>query len=310
VSPSSFGLVVPPATGVGSPDPESVWKLAEEADDSSLEYLWVSDHIVWYGPMHDSLTLLTAIAARTHRVRIGTAVLLLAMRHPVLVAKAIASLELLSGSRLTLGVGVGGEYPPEWKAVDIDWKTRASRTDEMIEALRGLWRDGSFSFEGRRLTIDDVDLHPKLARPVPIWIGGRKDAALKRAGRFGDGWMGIFTTPERFKAQFAKVQEEAGMRGRDPSAIVPSLYVWTSIADDHAQARSVAESLLPLFYNTPWEKLEKYAVFGTPSECAERFAEFADAGVSHFAVAPIDSDGLGMIRRLEEEVAPALSPKT
>jgi probable F420-dependent oxidoreductase len=307
VPPPSFGLVVPPSTGVGVPDAESVWKLAELADASSLEYLWVSDHIVWYGPMHDSLTLLSAIAARTRRIRLGPAVLLLAMRHPVLVAKALASLQQLSEGRLTLGVGVGGEYPPEWQAVDVDWKTRASRTDEMIQALRGLWDEGPFTYQGKRLKIEDVDLYPKPTNPIPIWIGGRREPALVRAGKFGDGWMGIFTTPDRFKTQFAQVQGEAERAGRDSSAIVPSLYVWTSIADEHDKAKSVAESLLPLFYNTPWDKLEKYAVLGTPKECAGRFADFADAGVRHFAVAPIDSDGVGMIRRLEEEVAPLIS---
>jgi probable F420-dependent oxidoreductase len=281
-----------------------LWSIADFADRSPLEYLWVSDHIVWWHPMYESLTLLAALAARTQRIRIGTAVLLLAMRNPVVVAKTLASIERLSRGRVTVGVGVGGEFPPEWKAVGVDPKIRPSMTDEMIEALRGLW-NGPFAYNGKRVRFDEIDLHPKPSAIPPIWIGGRKDAALRRAGRLGDGWMGIFTTAERFPSQLELARSVAEEHGRDPSVIVPSLYVWTCVAETDEEARATAETILPAFYNVPFAKLEKYAVFGTPKHCAERFVEFADAGVEHFAVAPITvGDGLDPLRHLIEDVAP------
>ena len=274
----SFGLVVPQAAAGGIADPSAVWDLVAAADapeGSPLGHLWVSDHLLWWRPMYEALTLLAAIGARTSRVRIGTGVLLLALRPPVLAAKALASIDRLSGGRLTVGVGVGGEYAPEWEAAGVDRRGRGRRTEEMIRTLRRLW-DG-----------DPVDLQPKPVHPPPVWIGGRSEVALRRAGRLGDGWMGLFTTPDRYAVQLATVREAAERAGRDPAAIVPSLYLWTCIRDSAAEARAAAESLLPSFYRVPFEKLERYVVMGTPERCAEAFSAFAAAGVRHVAVAPV-----------------------
>lgn len=286
MSQPSFGLVMPSSTGADVPHPTDLWALAEAADRSNLEHLWVSDHIMWWHPMYESLTVLAALAAKTSRVRIGTAVLLLAMRNPVVVAKTLASIERLSEGRLTVGIGVGGEFRDEWLAVGADHRKRGATTDRMIDELRRLWGP-------------DSELHPKPHNPLPIWIGGRSDAALRRAGRAGDGWMGIFLTPERFKSDLQTVHAEAERNGRDPANIASSLYVWTCIEDTTAEARRLAETLLPAFYNVPFEKLDKYAVYGTPEDCAERFAEFASAGVDDFAVAPIVQDApLEFLERL------------
>lgn len=277
---------MPSSTGADVPDPGDLWALAEAADRSSLEHLWVSDHIMWWHPMYESLTVLGALAAKTNRVRIGTAVLLLAMRNPVVVAKTLATIDRLSEGRLTLGVGVGGEFRDEWVAVGADHRRRGATTDRMLEELRTLWAP-------------DSDLHPKPLRTPPIWIGGRSEAALRRAGKAGDGWMGIFLTPERFKSGLEKVHAEAEKSGRDPGGIASSLYVWTCIEDTTAEARRLAETLLPAFYNVPFEKLDKYAIYGTPEDCAERFAEFSQSGVDDFAVAPIVQDApLKFLERL------------
>lgn len=284
---ATFGLVLPSSTGGDVPGPEVLWPLIDEADRSVLEYLWVSDHILWWHPMYESLSLLSAVAARTRRIRIGTAVLLLAMRHPVIVAKTLASIDRLSGGRLTVGIGIGGEFAPEWEAVGVARASRARRTDEMIEALLGLWGPGEYGASGRHVAFDSLDLHPKPATRPPIWIGGRSDPALRRAARLGDGWMGIFLTPERYAERAARLRAEAERRGRDPSGIAASLYVWTCIADTTAAARELAAPLLSAFYHLPFEKLERYAVVGSAEDCAGRFREFSDAGVEHFAVAPL-----------------------
>ncbi len=247
--------------------------------------------------MHECLTILAALAARTSRIRIGSAVLLLAMRNPVVVAKTLATIDQLSGGRLTVGVGVGGEFPPEWEAVGIDWKTRAARTNEMLEALAGLWAEGLFTMESKHVKIENVDLQPKPVKKPPIWIGGRSDAALARAAKYGDGWMGIFLTPERYADQLRKL---------DPN-VYPSIYVWTCIADDTPTARAQASSMLGAFYNIPFEKLEKFTIVGSPEDCAKRFQEFADAGVKNFAVAPISADAsTDQLTRLTKEVMPLI----
>lgn len=297
----TFGLVLQSA----GTEPEAIWKLAAAVDESVLSHIWVSDHIVWWHPMFESLTLLSAIAARTSRIRIGTAVLQLAMRNPVVVAKSLATIDRLSGGRLTVGVGIGGEFPLEWEAVGVDPKTRPSRTDEMIEALRGLWAEGRFGYRGKRISFPEIDLEPKPAAPPPIWIGGRRDPALRRAGRLGDGYMGLFTTPEKFGEQMAAVRAEAERSGRDPSKLAASLYVWTCVAETTAEARSTAAALLPAFYNVPFERLERYVVAGSPADCAEQYAAFAAAGVEHFAVAPVaPGDPAQWLGTLCDEVIP------
>lgn len=302
----SFGLVLPSSSGGDVPEPDSIWKVVDEAERSSLEYLWVSDHIVWWHAMYESLTLVAAIAARTSRVRIGTAVLLLAMRDPVIAAKTIASIERISHGRLTLGVGIGGEFPPEWQAVGVEVRSRASRTEEMIEAIRGLW-GGAFGFEGKRIRFDPIDLHPKPSSSPPIWIGGRSDAAVRRAARLGDGWMGLFLTPDMYEKKTALLRSEIESQGKDPTAFSTSVYVWTCIADSNAEAKRIASDLVGGFYNLPFERLEKYVIAGSPEACAERFAEFARAGVDHFAVAPIAAPGTEFVKRLTTEVVPAVN---
>lgn len=253
--------------------------------------------------MYESLSLLSGLAARTSRIRIGTAVLQLAMREPVVSAKAIASIDRLSGGRLTVGVGIGGEFPPEWEAVGVRLRTRARRTDEMLEALAGLWGTGAYRFSGKTIDIPEIDLQPKpMQDPLPVWVGGRSEASVERAAKRGTGWMGIFLTPERYGERVAALKVEAERAGRDPESLATSLYVWTCVAPSDAEARATAETLLGLFYNVAFERLERYAVVGSPERCAARLAEYAAAGCGHFAVAPIlptpSTEPVGWIKEL------------
>jgi probable F420-dependent oxidoreductase len=287
------------------PGPGLLWPIVEEAERLGIDTLWVSDHVHWWRPMHDSLSLLAALAARTQRVRIGTAVLLAALRNPVTLAKALATIERLSSGRLIVGCGLGGEFSPEWEAVGVDRRTRARRTDQTIQVLRGLWGPDPFSFESKLISIPEIDLHPKPSSPPPIWIGGRSEAAINRAARHGDGWMGIWLTPGRYAQRLSALREQAEALGRDPESIVPSLYVWTSIAEDDETARAQAESLLGAFYNLPFERLERYAVWGSPQRCAEQLSQFISAGARHIAIAPITAEVSPQpLRRLVEDVIP------
>ena len=307
MSSPSFGYVLPPSEGADVPDPEKVWEIARIADDSDLEYLWVSDHLMFWHAMYESLSVLSALAARTERVRLGTAVLQLAMRQPVFVAKTLASIERLSRGRLTVGVGVGGEFPAEWEAAEVAVRSRGKRTDEMIQALRGLWGPGSYEQQTKHVHIKGVDLHPKPSAFPPIWIGGRKEPSVRRAATFGDGWMGIFLTPEMYAERLVQLRAHCEKVGRDPAEVFPSLYVWTCIAETMEKATEVAH-LLSAFYNTPFEKLERFAVIGDPEACVRRFREYADAGARHFAVAPISAEvSAAPLIDLTEKVIPLVA---
>src|SRR2546423_8675813 len=148
-------------------------------EEMGYDSAWTSEHIFFYFPTFDALTALAALAARTTRIRLGTAVFLLPLRPAALAAKEVASVDVISGGRVILGVGVGGEYPKEFEAVDVPVKQRGARTDEAIEVMKLLFTQDNVRFSGRFSHLDGVTLMPKPAQPggPPIWVAGRSDAA-------------------------------------------------------------------------------------------------------------------------------------
>lgn len=188
-----FGICLPqygPATA------EGVQRCARQADELGFHDVWVSDHVgvpagAPYPPsfLLDALTTLTFAAAVTDRVRLGTSVLVLPLRHPVPLAKQLATLDHLSGGRLLLGVGAGwleGEFEP----CGVPFAGRGPRTDEAMDVLRTIWRSSPASFSGPTVNFQDLKIQPLPGREVPIWVGGHTDRALRRAVEHGDGWQG------------------------------------------------------------------------------------------------------------------------
>jgi probable F420-dependent oxidoreductase len=235
----------------------------------------------------EAVTLLAAFAAVTRRVRLGTAVYLLPLRHPAVVAKTFAGLDYVSDGRLIFGVGVGGEYPKEFEASGVSVRERGARTDEGLEIVRRLWSEPCVSFEGRFYRFTDVALAPPpVQRPhPPIWIGGRSEAALRRTARFADGWLAYMATPEQIRSGLARIADLAAGFGRDPRAIAGGLLVFAFVGRDRAAARARVAADLSARYNQPFERLvDRYCAFGTPEDCAERLAAFIGAGVRNLVV--------------------------
>src|SRR3990172_4766580 len=163
------------------------WRGAARIAGLGYDSVWTSEQVFFYFPPFDALTPLAAVAALTSRIRLGTAVLLLPLRPAALAAKEITSVDVISGGRLTLGIGVGGEYPKEFQAVGVPVGERGARTDEAIQLLRRLWTEENVSFDGRFTKLDGVTLQPKPAQRggPPLWVAGRPEAAVRRAGRLG-----------------------------------------------------------------------------------------------------------------------------
>jgi len=183
----------------------------------SFDSVWTGDHVSFHNPMYESLTLLASYVPITSRVRLGTAVYLLALRPPAIAAKITSTLDALSGGRLIFGVGVGGENPKEFEVCGVPHGERGARVSEAIEVVRTLWRDTPATFKGRFTQFSGVSLDPKpVQKPgPPIWIGGRSDAALARAGRQGDGWVSYVVQPERYAESLDKIRSAARAAGRD-----------------------------------------------------------------------------------------------
>jgi|FLYL01.1.fsa_nt_gi probable F420-dependent oxidoreductase len=288
------------------------WQDASLVEELGYDSVWTSEHVFFYFPTFDAMTALAAMAARTSRLRLGTAVMLLPLRPAALAAKEVASVDIISGGRLILGIGVGGEYPKEFEAVGVPVKERGRRTDEAITVLRRLFTEDNVTFEGRYTRLPGVTLMPKPVQTggPPLWIAGRSEAAIRRAARLGDGYLPYLFSPERFQSSLAKLREEAERAGRDPDSIEPALYQFVCLADSYEEAKAVAAADLSRRYNEPFEGIvDRYVVMGTMDDCARRLADFAEAGVRHFILVPIVrafADFMPHVEAYAREVVPRL----
>jgi probable F420-dependent oxidoreductase len=270
--------------------PELLGPVAIRAEALGFDSVWIGDHVAIHRPTLDSLAALSYVAALTRRVRIGPCVYLLALRHPTIAAKLVATLDVLSGGRVVFGVGVGGEFPKEFEASGVPHRERGARVDEGIAVCRALWGRSPASFEGRFTRFTDVALEPKPVQPggPPIWVGGRSDAALRRAARVGDGWIAYLVTPQRFRASLEKIQRFAGEIGRplEPgAAFEPAHVLFTVVDQDYESARAAATRYLEHQYNQPFDDLaRKYCLLGPPAACLEQLAQFVAAGVRTFVI--------------------------
>ena len=228
-----FGFALPNHWGVE--DPEDLLDLAERAEAAGFASVWVAHHILNAGyvgkrlglkPYWDALTVLSFVATRTERVRLGTSVLVLPYLHPMPVAKQLATIDVMSGGRLDLGVGVGA-MPEENEALGIDYHTRGAVADECIDVLKALWADGSASYEGAHYAFQDAVSSPKpLQRPhPPLLIGGNGIPALRRVARCGDGWHPYLLGPEQMEERLPRLDEELAKVGRSRDEITVSLRV-------------------------------------------------------------------------------------
>jgi probable F420-dependent oxidoreductase len=270
--------------------PDRLRDLAVRAEALGFDAVFCGDHIAFHNPTLESLTLLSHVAAVTRRVRIGTAVYLLALRHPTVAAKSVATVDVLSGGRFVFGVGVGGEYPKEFEACGVPHNERGRRVDEGIAVCRLLWSGSPASFEGRFVRFTDVRLEPRPVQPdgPPIWIGGRSDRALRRAARLGDGWISYVVTAERYRASLEKIRGFAAEAGRDLGAgrgFEPAHLAFAVVDDDWERARTTAARYLTRQYNQPFDDLvRKYCVLGPPARCIDTLGAFVEAGVRTFVI--------------------------
>jgi probable F420-dependent oxidoreductase len=219
-------------------DPGLLAHLATTAERCGFESLWSVEHVavpIKHLPypgskdgsmpggddvaIPDPLIPLAYVAAVTKTIKLATGILILPQRHPIYTAKEVATVDVLSGGRVILGIG-SGWMKEEFEALGIDFHHRGAMTDEAIEALRALWKDGAASFEGKHFKFGPLHSNPKpVARNVPIHVGGHSTAAARRAGRYGDGFFPTVMNPEKLKELFATVRSEAQKAGRNPDAI-------------------------------------------------------------------------------------------
>jgi probable F420-dependent oxidoreductase len=238
----------------GIDDVQVLVDLAVRAEELGFHSVWVHDHVFNVGhvlerigdkPYYEPLALLSFVAARTSRVRLGTSVLVLPYHHPIRLAKTAATLDVLSGGRLILGVGVGA-IESEMEAMGTPFRQRGAFTDEAIAVMRALWSQEDPRFEGRYSRFAGMKFSPKpRQRPIPIVIGGVSRAAIRRAASLGDGWQPLGFSPEALSDGIATLRDEARACGRDPSRIpvAISMSLGTGARGRHALGTKPAEVL-------------------------------------------------------------------
>jgi alkanesulfonate monooxygenase SsuD/methylene tetrahydromethanopterin reductase-like flavin-dependent oxidoreductase (luciferase family) len=208
---------------------------------------------------------------------------------------------------------VGGENPKEFEACGIPHRERGARVSEGIDVVRTLWRDTPASFEGRFTRFDGVSIDPKpVQKPgPPIWVGGRSDAALARAGRQGDGWVSYVVQPERYAQSLAKIRRAAEEAGRSLDGFVTAHLTFVTVGRDYEAAERTWVRILSKRYAQDFGPLaRKYGVIGTPAQCAEQIGRFAEAGCRYFVMNAICDlpDERAQLEAIASEIIP-LMPK-
>jgi alkanesulfonate monooxygenase SsuD/methylene tetrahydromethanopterin reductase-like flavin-dependent oxidoreductase (luciferase family) len=262
---------------------------ANHIEEVGLDSVWAGDHLANNMPLLDvTLTLATA-AAVTTRLELGM-VMQIALRPAAWAAKQVGSLQTLSGNRIQLGVGVGGEWPDEWAAAGVPLKERGRRTDDLLRALPSL-------LDGHATETPDTGVVIRLTPPAPtppVWIAGRSARALRRTGELGDGWYPAMITPEDYAKDLARIHEIAATVGREAPAGGIQLFGALGSSPD-----AVAD-MLNKNYSLPLEVGEKIVVGGGPRQVADRINEFVQAGAEHVSVVSFGADWRASAETLAE----------
>ncbi|MEQ9642293.1 MAG: LLM class flavin-dependent oxidoreductase [Alphaproteobacteria bacterium] len=280
-----------PLLGINAPwDPPDYAAGLAARKAAGLEMVIVSDHLSFRnGFGQDALIRAGMVHAQQPDLTVLVAVYLLPLRHPALVARQLSDLNQMAPGKLVLGIGVGGEDRAEIAAAGIDPATRGKRTDESLICLRGLMTGAPVEFEGAHFRLDGVKIVPAVEPAVPILVGGRSEAALRRAALHGDGWFGIFCTADRFARSLDQIGEAAAAADRDVDWR-HGMQVWCAVDDDVAAARARLSQTMSSFYQVPWEKFERYAPAGTAEQVAEYLAAYVRAGARLINLAPVGDD--------------------
>ncbi|MEE2687051.1 MAG: LLM class flavin-dependent oxidoreductase [Chloroflexota bacterium] len=283
-------------------------------EELGYEYLSAGEHFMRGnppGPTHAVLPLLGVAAGATSEIRVLSSIVLTPFYHPLMLAKFTTTLDIASQGRLTLGVGVGGEFPQEFEAANLSVTNRGARTDECLAITRDLWTGETVSYQGKHFQVKDISLNPiPIQSPaIPIWVAGRRDAAMRRAVKFGDGWLPYFYSPERYSDSVIKIQDIAKNEKRDMSSFQWGFFPYISIYPSVDEAARVAADALGgryLYDGNFADIVRNYCLLGPVQNCIDRLQEFIDVGARYiiFSVACPMEDRARHLETIAKEIIP------
>lgn len=295
------------------------------ADEKNYDSVWVGDSVL-AKPRLEPLTLLAAVAARTRKVKIGTACLSsFPLRHPVLVAQSWATLDQISSGRTILGVCIGGggrtlsgEAKKEFENLGVPYEHRVKRFEEGIEIVKKLWTENTISYEGTYFQLKDVSLEPKPAQKPspPIWIAsnpimhnsGSKliDRANQRVARLADGWMTLLVTPEQFADNWKNIKALAEGMGKESFRMESSLYFNVNQNTNRERAYNESKEYLEKYYLATWteQMIDSWTALST-SDCVKKIEEYVNVGLDNILIRFTSIDEEVQLEKFTNEVVPS-----
>ncbi|MCS6803322.1 MAG: LLM class flavin-dependent oxidoreductase [Chloroflexota bacterium] len=279
--------------------PDRFWQWVDLCEREGIDSIWISDRVMGPQPSLEPITTFAAIAGRTRRMKFGPSVLVLPLRQPVLLAKEVATIDFLSCGRMLLAVGVGTDDEREWQACGVPKHERGGRADEAIVLMRRLWTEERVTFHGRYFQVEEIALQPKpVQQPVPIWIGGQTEAALRRAGTLGDGWLPSFVTPEEFAEGVAAIHryEREAQRAIERDHFGTLLFYHVASRREEAIERAAAHLLRPARLRGASLDQPYYAL-GTVADVRNAVEQYIAVGATKFVMRPV-----GPVEQIAEQL--------
>jgi alkanesulfonate monooxygenase SsuD/methylene tetrahydromethanopterin reductase-like flavin-dependent oxidoreductase (luciferase family) len=292
------GILLPSFDAVRSGEPPPIVAAARLAESLGFDAVWVGDHLACPAPGLDAAGVLSAAAAVTERIELGFSVMLLGLRPTAWAAKQLVTIDSLSGGRLLLGVGVGGEFPEEFAAAGVPVAERGARLNESLEVLGDLLAAKPVEHSGRTMQLRIGPLEPPISAIPPVYVGGRGEPALRRAARFGDMWLPMWLEPDVVAERSARLAELAEEQGRPAPGV--AMLVGVNVDDDLAQARREAEAHLNGQYRLPLKVVERWTPVGSVERVAEYLEAQLAAGVQELVLMPLGGQPLRQYERLAE----------
>ena len=305
--PERYGIALPQSGAAAADLPDSMTAFAARAEQLGFHSLWTQEQTLGVDPSLEPIVNLAYVASATNRIRLGTAAIIAPARNPVLLAKQLASLDRLSGGRTIVGLALG-DMPSLYEASGVTDGARGARLDETVHVLKGFWTRERFDHTSRYRRITSAPMEPKPVQGPhpPIWFGGSSEAALSRALREGQGWIGAgggsFAVFERATRRLRE-----GLRGaKRPFTIAKKVYV--AVEDTHERAY---DRLVAWFaahwagFGDPHELTNTVGVFGTAQEVAEKLSELAAMGPDLITLNPVYNES-DQLERLAADVIPAV----
>ena len=264
---------------------DAIVELIDHFEALDIDSLWVSERLVSAGLILEPITFLSYVAGRLRKMKLGTSTLVLPARHPVVLAKELATLDFLSHGRLFPAFGLGGEDSRDLQAVGISKKERAARADEAIVLMRRLWTEETVNFEGKFFSVCDVTIMPRpwQKNGPPIWIGGRSQAAMRRTGRLGDGWLVSSVSPAEVGAGIKTIRAHAAEARREVPEDHYGVLVPFFFAASVAEALELAGGSVRPRADLP---VAEFTAFGTPDQVRAKIQAYIAAGATKFIMRP------------------------